>query len=225
MSKALFLDLDGTIIETKSGETFPIDINDWKFKKGILNKIKEYVDNNYKIIIVTNQAEIDEGYINPNSINSKIIRIIQEIETYCFCFYELKNMDRIIYYCSPSLKCPNRKPSPNFAFQAKKEYGLELEQCIMVGDASGLERKIYKLEKKVRGNGQVGNIVCDYLNSTLLVYDGTHWNHINTEISEEYPYKDKKGIYKYVIDHSDSDKMFAENAGMKYIDIEEFLKD
>lgn len=32
MTKALFLDLDGTLIETKSGEKFPKDYTDWKFK-------------------------------------------------------------------------------------------------------------------------------------------------------------------------------------------------
>lgn len=29
--RVLFMDLDGTLIETKSGETFPKDINDWKW--------------------------------------------------------------------------------------------------------------------------------------------------------------------------------------------------
>lgn len=116
MSKALFLDLDGTIIETKSGETFPKDINDWKFKKGILNKIKEYVEDNYRIIIVTNQDGIDEGYITPTEISYKLSSITKQIEFYCLNFYDLIKMKEVKYYISPSLNCSNRKPSPNFAF-------------------------------------------------------------------------------------------------------------
>jgi DNA 3'-phosphatase len=52
-------DLDGTLIKTKSKKKFPVNSNDWVFafdKNIIIEKIKEYSDTNYTIIIISNQA-------------------------------------------------------------------------------------------------------------------------------------------------------------------------
>ena len=38
-----------------------------------------------------------------------------------------------IYYC-PCLQCDCRKPSPKMILEAKKEFGIELSQSILVGD-------------------------------------------------------------------------------------------
>lgn len=49
-------DLDGTLIDTKSGKTFAINNSDWKFKfENIKDKLEELIKDNYCIIIVTNQ--------------------------------------------------------------------------------------------------------------------------------------------------------------------------
>ena len=40
--KLLLLDLDGTLIETVTGHTFPKGCWDMKFKEGILDAIKNY---------------------------------------------------------------------------------------------------------------------------------------------------------------------------------------
>lgn len=50
--KVLFCDMDGTLIETVSGETFPKGIWDMKFKFDVLDAIKNL--NPKAIFIVTN---------------------------------------------------------------------------------------------------------------------------------------------------------------------------
>lgn len=50
--KVLFCDMDGTLIETASGETFPKGIWDMKFKFDVLDAIKNL--NPKVIFIVTN---------------------------------------------------------------------------------------------------------------------------------------------------------------------------
>ncbi len=56
--KVLFCDMDGTLIETASGETFPKGIWDMKFKFDVMDAIKNL--NPEEIFIVTNQERINE---------------------------------------------------------------------------------------------------------------------------------------------------------------------
>lgn len=56
--KVLFCDMDGTLIETASGETFPKGIWDMKFKFDVMDAIKNL--NPEKIFIVTNQGGIEK---------------------------------------------------------------------------------------------------------------------------------------------------------------------
>ena len=62
--KVLFCDLDGTLIVTRSGNTFPMDENDWEFKYGIKEAIQKY--NPGFIFIISNQGGIEKGYEKNN---------------------------------------------------------------------------------------------------------------------------------------------------------------
>ena len=54
--QAVLFDLDGTLINTKSGRTFPIDVNDWKlFNINVKPVLKQLVEKNYSIIIITKE--------------------------------------------------------------------------------------------------------------------------------------------------------------------------
>ena len=68
--KVIFSDLDGTLIDTISGETFPKDIWDMKFRYEVLDKIKE-VKPEY-LLIVTNQGGIENGFISQSDFSTKI---------------------------------------------------------------------------------------------------------------------------------------------------------
>lgn len=65
-SKLACFDLDGTLINTKSGKRFPIDGDDWDFySKNTKKKLRELFDSDYSIIIISNQA----GLKTTNKIN------------------------------------------------------------------------------------------------------------------------------------------------------------
>ncbi len=51
-------DLDNTLIKTKSGNVFPKNKDDWKYNMNVEKKIEEYITNQTKIIIITNQKKI-----------------------------------------------------------------------------------------------------------------------------------------------------------------------
>ena len=54
--KILFSDLDGTLIKTKLGKTFPEDASDYEFKKEVIDAITKLAPT--CLFIVTNQGGI-----------------------------------------------------------------------------------------------------------------------------------------------------------------------
>jgi histidinol phosphatase-like enzyme len=68
--KILFADLDGTLIKTKSGKTFPEGIWDMEFKFEVLDAIKAL--NPIYVCIVSNQGNIEKGLVNEIFFYSKI---------------------------------------------------------------------------------------------------------------------------------------------------------
>lgn len=58
--KVLFIDLDGTLIKTVSGKTFPEDITDFRVQLPVLDKIIEKMPNLSMFFIVSNQGGLKD---------------------------------------------------------------------------------------------------------------------------------------------------------------------
>lgn len=128
-TKALFVDMDGTLITTISGRTFPVGLSDWKFIPETVKAIKEYHDNNYKIIIVTNQEGIEKGFVKERDIVNKLNTICIKLEKKL----KIRTTDLGYIYCS-KMESFNRKPNPGMAYEIAVEYELNLGDCVMLGD-------------------------------------------------------------------------------------------
>ena len=62
--KIAAFDLDGTLIHTKSGRTFPINVDDWKlFNDNVIPVLKQLTKKNYSIVIITNQLGVSKNKI------------------------------------------------------------------------------------------------------------------------------------------------------------------
>lgn len=140
--KFLLLDLDGTIIQTKSGDTFPKDENDWKFKARTLEKIKRYYKDNYKIIIVTNQRGINLGFVNPIQFALKLQDIKWGIQRYIMGFNSYSDLELIpshniaTYVGLTDEECkPNVDGFLEF-IERNNTYEIDWTESLMVGDAS-----------------------------------------------------------------------------------------
>lgn len=73
-------DLDGTIITTQSGKVFPKDCNDWKISfNEVPGKLKNLLNDGYKIVFLTNQAGIGRGSINVEDFKAKVVRIVNKL--------------------------------------------------------------------------------------------------------------------------------------------------
>lgn len=130
----IFADLDGTLIDTLSGKTFPKGIWDMRFKFNVLDKIKEIAPK--YVIIVSNQGGIESGFVKPENFKSKMEYIGRSISEYCKC-------ECYAEYCTTNDKNdPYRKPNAKMLEHLTLTYiGDDLDyiksKSLMIGDASG----------------------------------------------------------------------------------------
>lgn len=145
--KILFADLDGTLIDTISGETFPKGIWDMKLRFDVLDKIKELKPE--YVFIVTNQGGIEKGFVDEIRFEAKIEYIENAIYEYCGCHCHCA-------FCSTNDKDdPYRKPNTGM-LEDSFLYHIEMDDAkaktLMIGDASGKEGQFSDTDKKTAEN-------------------------------------------------------------------------
>ncbi len=128
--KALFLDRDGTVNIEKN---FVYKIEDFEFIDGIFELCRFFQDKGYLIYIITNQSGIARGYYTISDYNLLTEWMINE--------FNKKNINITkVYYCPhlPEITgdCNCRKPKPGMILQAQKEFNIDLENSVVIGDNS-----------------------------------------------------------------------------------------
>ncbi|SEL62981.1 D-alpha,beta-D-heptose 1,7-bisphosphate phosphatase [Colwellia chukchiensis] len=133
MSKALFLDRDG-IINIDHGYVHKKE--DFDFVDGIFELCLLAINKGYQIFVITNQAGIARGYYDQAAFE----RLTQWMIS---VFAEQNIMITKVYYCPhhPSkgvnefvMKCECRKPAPGMLLKAEKEFSINLEHSVFIGD-------------------------------------------------------------------------------------------
>lgn len=149
VKKVIFADLDGTLIETASGETFPKGIWDMKIRYDVLEAIKRC--NVEHLAVVSNQAGIDAGYVIKKDFDMKAGYLRAAFQEYLGI-----NVD-FIYCDSEDKNNENRKPNVGMLeycckslIAAKKFYTKE--EMLMIGDASGKPGQFSDSDKKTAEN-------------------------------------------------------------------------
>lgn len=149
--KILFADLDGTLIDTISGKTFPEGIWDMKLKFDVLDKIKELKPD--FLFIVSNQGGIEQGFVNEHHFCAKLGFIVHAIEEYC-------GITTDYYYCSSNNEYDtDRKPNCGMLQTAILDYDSydvnfmwKKSEMLMIGDASGKPGQFGGSDKKTAEN-------------------------------------------------------------------------
>ena len=101
--KIIIADLDGTLIKTISGRTFPKGVWDMQLRFDVLDKIKE-MSPKY-VLIVSNQGGIERGFVDEYNFKAKAEYIGRAIAEYCLC-------ECYCEYCQYNDKSnPYRKPN------------------------------------------------------------------------------------------------------------------
>jgi D-glycero-D-manno-heptose 1,7-bisphosphate phosphatase len=126
MKPAVFLDRDGTLIAEKNYLRHPEDV---VILPGAAAALKQLGDAGFKLFIVSNQSGVGRGYFTL----ADVVRVNEHLDR------ELARAGvrlEKIYFApeAPDQPSRGRKPSPQFLFDARDEFGVELARSYMIGD-------------------------------------------------------------------------------------------
>lgn len=126
-NKALLLDVDGTIRQTKSGEIYPRHPDDVELLPGRQALLKKYVDDGYQLFFISNQSGVASGKVSQASVEASFMRTA-----------ELLNLPitEVSYCPHPAFPvgCYCRKPGPGMGVYLMQKHLLDPASIIVVGD-------------------------------------------------------------------------------------------
>jgi len=126
MSRAVFLDRDGTLVVEKG---YLCDPNQLELFCGVGAALKRLQGAGFKLFIVTNQSGIGRGYYTVGDMHRVNARLCELLGVEGVQFEK-------IYFAPEAPEEPSRgrKPSPQFLFDAQDEFGIDLRVSYMIGD-------------------------------------------------------------------------------------------
>lgn len=126
MSRAVFLDRDGTIIEERE---YLHRVEDVAFIPGAGVALRRLQDAGFKLFVITNQSGVGRGYFpmaDVERVHHHLIRELARDGVRLHKFYVAPE--------APDQPSRGRKPSPQFLFDARDEFGVDLAQSYVIGD-------------------------------------------------------------------------------------------
>ena len=127
-TKLVALDIDGTICKDS---IYNVDFNLFIDNNEFLNSISNLnLENNFKIILITNQSGIGRNFFSKEQFNLYIQKVLLYLEiSYCIDI-------EFVYVCPhrPSGHCDCRKPSGNLLKSAIIDSGINFSKVVMFGD-------------------------------------------------------------------------------------------
>ena len=126
MNQAVFFDRDGTIIEDKHYLRTPEQV---VIFPGAAAALKRLQSAGLKLFIVSNQSGVGRGYFTLADVENVHRHLLHELGRHGVRF------ERIFFAPeAPDLPSYGRKPSPQFLFDARDQFGVDLTQSYVVGD-------------------------------------------------------------------------------------------
>jgi D-glycero-D-manno-heptose 1,7-bisphosphate phosphatase len=126
VSRAIFLDRDGTLIVDKDYLRDPTQVDIFP---GAAAALKKLVDAGFQLFMVSNQSGVGRGYFTMADVENVNARVLGDFASQGVTF-------RKIYIApeAPDQPSRGRKPSPQFLFDARDEFGMDLASSYMIGD-------------------------------------------------------------------------------------------
>jgi D-glycero-D-manno-heptose 1,7-bisphosphate phosphatase len=127
--KTVILDRDGVLNEKPARAHYVRDWSEFVWLPGALDALRLLNENDYRIIIVSNQAGIARGAMSATALAELHSRMEQAVET-------AGGAIAAIYTCPHDWDegCDCRKPAPGMLFAAQRDFHLDLSRCYFFGD-------------------------------------------------------------------------------------------
>lgn len=128
--------LEKTLITTKSGKSFPLHSEDWKFTTNFFYLFSNAVEQGYQLVIIAEEFGIEEGVVSEKGFIKKLEDICKVLEkdlglkknsiTYTYCTGE-KDEFRTIKY-------------PGMLYEVASDKEIVLTQSILIGNTQNHQR-------------------------------------------------------------------------------------
>jgi D-glycero-D-manno-heptose 1,7-bisphosphate phosphatase len=126
MNRAIFLDRDGTMIAEANYLKDPDLVKIFAATRTGLKKLGEA---GFKLFVVSNQSGVGRGYFTMADVEKVNARLREELAR------DGIRLEKIyIAPEKPEEPSRGRKPSPQFLFDARDEFGVDLAESFMIGD-------------------------------------------------------------------------------------------
>ena len=126
MNQAVFLDRDGTIIEDRHYLHRPEEVAIFPGAAAALRWLQAA---GFKLFIVSNQSGVGRGYFTLAEVEEVNRHLERELGRAGVRFEKI-----YIAPEAPDKPSRGRKPSPQFLFDARDEFGVDLGASFMIGD-------------------------------------------------------------------------------------------
>src|ERR1035438_4146399 len=126
MNRAVFLDRDGTLIAEKN---YLCRAEDVSVFPGAGAALKRLQDAGFKLFIVSNQSGVGRGFFTLADVEKVNAHLCAELACDGVSFEKI-----YIAPEAPDQTSRGRKPSPQFLFDARDEFDLDLSQSYLIGD-------------------------------------------------------------------------------------------
>lgn len=126
MNQAVFLDRDGTLIEDRDYLRNPEDV---LIFPTVAPALKQLQRAGFNLFIVSNQSGVGRGYFTMADVDKVNQHLLQALGG------QGVRVERVyVAPEAPDAPSRGRKPSPQFLFDARDEFGLDLAHSYMIGD-------------------------------------------------------------------------------------------
>ena len=126
MRRAVFLDRDGVLIEDRH---YLHRVEEVVFTPGTFTGLQRLGAAGFQLFIVTNQSGVGRGYFTLADVEKVHQHLLTEFARHGIII-------RKVYVApeAPDQPSRGRKPAPEFLFDARDEFGLDLAKSFFIGD-------------------------------------------------------------------------------------------
>jgi D-glycero-D-manno-heptose 1,7-bisphosphate phosphatase len=126
MNRAIFLDRDGTLIEERD---YLHRVEQVVIYPGVVQALRKLQLGGFKLFIVSNQSGVGRGYFTLADVET-----VNQHLTHLFGQAGVSFEKIYVAPEAPEMPSRGRKPSPQFLFDARDEFTIDLSRSYMIGD-------------------------------------------------------------------------------------------